>query len=402
MVRLGRARLLMGGSALLWGLQFAFLTPSIGLILVALYSATPAQVGWALAIYNISGFVSTLIVPTRADRRGDYLKPLLGCGLATILLASALAVASSLPWAVLALVALGGPAGVGIGLLFAHQKHIGTSVSGIMKTRAIFSFSWVAGPPIAAFMIGLLGKRSILWAVAGIAALGLVMTVMLMQERTRSEALRPASDDDEAEVVEDSGDSVLAVLRQPRVLMLSLAFLALLGTVSASVATVSLYVTDRLGTNVIWAGVALATCAGLEIPVLLSLGRLSQRFGASLLLLVGALCGVGYYSLLVVAASPVVLVAGQLLNAVFIATVSGLGLTIFQEVVPWPGLASGLFMNTQRLGAVLAGPIVALGALPGLGYAWVYAVCAPLVVLGLLLLAWARRLSRRALASRVA
>ena len=32
----GRSRLLMSGSALLWGTQFAFLTPSIGIILVAL------------------------------------------------------------------------------------------------------------------------------------------------------------------------------------------------------------------------------------------------------------------------------------------------------------------------------------------------------------------------------
>ena len=67
-LRLSRSRLLMSGSALLWGLQFAFLTPSIGIILVALYSATPGEVGWALMLYNISGFISTLVVPSRADR----------------------------------------------------------------------------------------------------------------------------------------------------------------------------------------------------------------------------------------------------------------------------------------------------------------------------------------------
>ena len=54
--------LLTQGSALLWGTQFAFLNPAIGLILVGLYGATPAQVGIALAAYNTSGFVSTLVV----------------------------------------------------------------------------------------------------------------------------------------------------------------------------------------------------------------------------------------------------------------------------------------------------------------------------------------------------
>lgn len=379
----GRSRLLMSGSALLWGTQFAFLTPSIGIILVALYDATPGQVGWALTVYNISGFISTLVVPSHADRRGDYLRPLLWCGGLTIALASALALVTTLPLAVLALVALGGPAGVGIGLLFAHQKHIGTSVSGIMKTRAIFSFSWVAGPPVATFMLGLLGKRSVLWAVAGIAALGIVFTVLMMRDRARRAG--PI-------VTEDSRESVLAVLRQPRVVVLMLAFLLLIGTTSASVATVTLFVTHRLGLDVIWGGVALGTCAALEIPFLLTLGRLKERFGSAWLLLVGGLAGAAYYASMVVITGPAMLVAAQLLNAIFIATIQGLGLTIFQEVVPRPGLASGLFMNTQRLGAVLSGPVIALGALPGLGYGWVFVACVPLVLLGLALLVLARRL----------
>ena len=80
-------RLLVPGSALLWGTQFAFLNPAIGIILVSLYGACAAEVGVALAAYNVSGFVSTLVVPTRADRRGDYLRPLLWCGGFTIALA---------------------------------------------------------------------------------------------------------------------------------------------------------------------------------------------------------------------------------------------------------------------------------------------------------------------------
>lgn len=313
-LRLSRSRLLMSGSALLWGLQFAFLTPSIGIILVALYSATPGEVGWALMLYNISGFISTLVVPSRADRQGDYLRPLLWCGGLTIALATALALVMSLPMAVLALVALGGPAGVGIGLLFAHQKHVGTSVSGIMKTRAIFSFAWVAGPPIATFMIGLLGKRSVLWAVVAIAALGLAFTILMMRERARTGG--PI-------VTEDSRESVLTVLREPRVVVMTLAFLVLVGTTSASVATVALFATNRLDLDVIWGGVALGTCAALEIPILLGLGRLTTRFGPARLLLVGSIAGVIYYASMVVIDGPVLLVALQVLNAIFIATVQG-------------------------------------------------------------------------------
>jgi hypothetical protein len=51
-------RLLIPSAALLWGLQFAFLNPALALLLVALFDATAAEVGWVLAVYNGSGFGS--------------------------------------------------------------------------------------------------------------------------------------------------------------------------------------------------------------------------------------------------------------------------------------------------------------------------------------------------------
>lgn len=50
-------RLLVPTAALLWGLQFPFLNHVLALILVALYDATPAQVGWVLALV-VTGFVA--------------------------------------------------------------------------------------------------------------------------------------------------------------------------------------------------------------------------------------------------------------------------------------------------------------------------------------------------------
>ena len=67
-------RTLIPVAALLWGLQFAFLNPSIGLLLASLYDASAAQVGWALAAYNISGFVSTMIVTPPAGSRQSPLR----------------------------------------------------------------------------------------------------------------------------------------------------------------------------------------------------------------------------------------------------------------------------------------------------------------------------------------
>ena len=77
-------RLLIPSAALLWGLQFAFLSPTLALILVTLFDATAGEVGLILSIYNMSGFIATLILPAYADRKSDYLRPMLACGVLTL------------------------------------------------------------------------------------------------------------------------------------------------------------------------------------------------------------------------------------------------------------------------------------------------------------------------------
>jgi hypothetical protein len=110
-------RLLVPSSALLWGLQLAFLSPALALILTNLYGATTAEVGWLLAVYNTSGFITSLLVPAWADRQHVYLAVMMVCAGVTLLLAGLLAVATTLPVATVALVVVGGPAGVGSSML---------------------------------------------------------------------------------------------------------------------------------------------------------------------------------------------------------------------------------------------------------------------------------------------
>jgi len=176
-------RLLIPSAALLWGLQIAFLNPALALLLVALYDASPSQVGVVLAVYNAGGLIASLLVPARADRRGDYLRPLLDCSVLTIALTAALALATSLPLAVVALVVLGGPAGVGTTLLFAHLKHSGAGTADVVNTRAIVSFAWVAGPPLATAVLGAFGERALLGAIALVALLGAGTTSAMLRQR---------------------------------------------------------------------------------------------------------------------------------------------------------------------------------------------------------------------------
>src|SRR5699024_9336501 len=116
------------------------------LLLTTLYSASTTEVGWALALYNASALIATTVIPARADRTGQYLRPMTVSAVLTVVLAAVLALVTSLPLAMAALVVLGGPAGVGSTLLFAHLRHAGATSGQIINTRAIFSVAWVAGP----------------------------------------------------------------------------------------------------------------------------------------------------------------------------------------------------------------------------------------------------------------
>jgi MFS transporter, SET family, sugar efflux transporter len=269
-------RLLIPSAALLWGLQFAFLNPALALLLVALFDATAAEVGWVLAVYNGSGFVASLVLPAYADRKGNYLWPLLACGLLTLALAVLLYVTTSFPIAVIGLLVLGGPAGVGSSLLFAHLKYSGASPSEVVNTRAIVSVAWVAGPPLATLIIGTFGNRAVLLAIAAVAVLNIVTTALMLAGRSAARA-KPGEPTKPAETAADN---------QP----------------------VSRYCRDHRG-------------------------GLSYRFSNRRLIASGCVVGVAYYAAMVFVPGPVLLNGLQVLNAWLFAVVAGVGLTLFQHII---------------------------------------------------------------------
>ena len=386
-------RLVVPSSALLWGLQLAFLSPALALILVELYGASTAQVGWVLAIYNASGFVFSLLIPAYADRKQDYLGPMLACGALTILLAGVLAMVTTLPLATIALVVIGGPAGVGSSMLYAHLRHSGARPADIVNTRAIVSVAWVAGPPLATFIIGWFGNRAILLAIAAVAVLNVATTAIMMNQR-RAEARASAADDAAAGPGTPPVDEPSTIGR-PGIVLIMAAFVLLQAANATGMSIMTVYVTDTLQLDVMWAGIALGVAAALEVPALLLIGRLSGRFSPLGLIVTSCLAGIAYYLGLAAVTGPVPLIALQLLNAWSFAGLAGIGLPLFQQLIPRPGLSTGLYMNTRRLGAIVSGPIIAVGAMTALGQRGIFVASAAVTVLGLLIIAAAYWTTRR-------
>ncbi len=385
-------RLLVPSSALLWGLQLAFLSPALALILVNLYGASTAEVGWVLSIYNGSGFVAALLLPGYADRKNEYLRPMLVCGALTLVLVGLLAAVTTLPMATLALVVVGGPAGVGSSLLFAHLRHSGARPADIINTRAIVSVAWVAGPPLATLIIGWFGDRAILLAIGAVAALNITTTAVMMAQRRRARAAAAAAGSELATAPPIEETSPVG---RPGVVLIMAAFILLQATNNTAMTMMTVYVTQTLNLDVIWAGITLGVAAALEVPALLLIGRLTNRFSSLGLIATGCLTAIAYYVGLAFVSDPVLLLALQPLNAWAFASIAGAGLPLFQQMIPRPGLATGLYMNTRRVGAIVSGPIIAFGSLTVLGQRGIFVTCALVTVVGLVVIVIARRVGAR-------
>ena len=314
-------------------------------------------------------------MPAYADRKGDYLRPMLACAVLTVALAALLTAATSLPMAVVGLVVLGGPAGVGSSLLYAHLRFSGASPADVVNTRAIVSFAWVAGPPLATLIIGTLGDRAILVAIAAVAVLNVVTTAAMLAARKAASGDHPGPRPAAGETQSVSRTGVTLIVG---------VFIALQAANSAAVSIMTLFVTETLGLNVIWGGIALGVAAGLEIPALLLIARLGHRFSNFTLIASGCLVGVAYYTALVFVSGPVMLIVLQIWTPGSSRWSPVSGLTCSKRSSRGPGLASGLFVNTRRIGAIVSGPIIAFGSMSAFGYGGTFAACAALTLVALI------------------
>jgi SET family sugar efflux transporter-like MFS transporter len=124
----------------------------------------------------------------------------------------------------------------------------------------------------------------------------------------------------------------------------------------------------------------------VEIPLMLVFGALAGRRSLRSLVLLGALIGVAYFVAMAVSGSIWHVALAQLLNAGFIAAVTGLGISYFQDLLPTRlGHATTMFTNTYRISAMLAG--LAVGVVSTAGYRSAYVIGACLCAVGFALLA---------------
>jgi SET family sugar efflux transporter-like MFS transporter len=138
-------------------------------------------------------------------------------------------------------------------------------------------------------------------------------------------------------------------------------------------------VLDRPASSV---GVLYSVCAAVEVVVALALAALPARVSQRLVILVGMLAFVVYFTLTVLAGGMTLLIVGQVARGTGIAVVGAAGIRYFQDLLaPATGRATTLFANASTAGLLVAG-VLAGGSVSLFGYVPTLALCGVTAALG--------------------
>ena len=135
------------------------------------------------------------------------------------------------------------------------------------------------------------------------------------------------------------------------------------GTNSLYIINMPLYIINELHLPEKLAGIMMGTAAGLEIPTMLIAGYFAKRLGKRFLMRIAAVAGLLFYIGMLTFDSPALLLAMQLLNAIYIGILGGIGMLYFQDLMPGQaGSATTLYANTSRVGWIIAGSLAGVVA----------------------------------------
>jgi MFS transporter, SET family, sugar efflux transporter len=225
--------------------------------------------------------------------------------------------------------------------------------------RSCIAIAWVAAPPVGFFLQAWIGFEKH-YVIVGLLHIFIgVFAFYVLPHTPKFSATKPS-----VNLPQKNAGLILAIV----------AFALLFGTNHSYVLGLPLLVSQELQLPAANAGWLMGTAAALEIPVMIMAGWLANRLGLIGMIRFGCLAAVGLYAGMWLASSLQQLFLLQLLNALFVGCCSGLGITLFQNMMPGKaGVASTLFTNTNQMGNIIGSIFIAVFA-DLFGYRHLYAI----------------------------
>ncbi|WP_097768587.1 sugar efflux transporter SetB [Escherichia coli] len=341
--------------AFLTGIAGALQTPTLSIFLTDEVHARPAMVGFFFTGSAVIGILVSQFLAGRSDKRGDRKSLIVFCCLLGVLACTLFAWNRNyfvLLFVGVFLSSFGSTANPQMFAL-AREHADKTGREAVMFSsflRAQVSLAWVIGPPLA-YALAMGFSFTVMYLSAAVAFIVCGVMVWLFLPSMQKELPLATG-------------TVEAPRRNCRDTLLLLVICTLMwGSNSLYIINMPLFIINELHLPEKLAGVMMGTAAGLEIPTMLIAGYFAKRLGKRFLMRVAAVGGVCFYAGMLMAHSPIILLGLQLLNAIFIGILGGIGMLYFQDLMPGQaGSATTLYTNTSRVGWIIAGSVAGIVA----------------------------------------
>ena len=341
--------------AFLTGIAGALQTPTLSIFLTDEVHARPAMVGFFFTGSAVIGILVSQFLAGRSDKRGDRKSLIVFCCLLGVLACTLFAWNRNYFVLLFVGVFLSSFASTDNPQMFAlardHADKTGReAVMFSSFLRAQVSLAWVIGPPLA-YALAMGFSFTVMYLSAAVAFIVCGVMVWLFLPSMQKELPLATG-------------TVEAPRRNRRDTLLLFVICTLMwGSNSLYIINMPLFIINELHLPEKLAGVMMGTAAGLEIPTMLIAGYFAKRLGKRFLMRVAAVGGVCFYAGMLMAHSPVILLGLQLLNAIFIGILGGIGMLYFQDLMPGQaGSATTLYTNTSRVGWIIAGSVAGIVA----------------------------------------
>ncbi|RJF50397.1 sugar efflux transporter SetB [Escherichia coli] len=341
--------------AFLTGIAGALQTPTLSIFLTDEVHARPAMVGFFFTGSAVIGILVSQFLAGRSDKRGDRKSLIVFCCLLGVLACTLFAWNRNyfvLLFVGVFLSSFGSTANPQMFAL-AREHADKTGREAVMFSsflRAQVSLAWVIGPPLA-YALAMGFSFTVMYLSAAVAFIVCGVMVWLFLPSMQKELPLATG-------------TIEAPRRNRRDTLLLFVICTLMwGSNSLYIINMPLFIINEQHLPEKLAGVMMGTAAGLEIPTMLIAGYFAKRLGKRFLMRVAAVGGVCFYAGMLMAHSPVILLGLQLLNAIFIGILGGIGMLYFQDLMPGQaGSATTLYTNTSRVGWIIAGSVAGIVA----------------------------------------
>ncbi len=249
--------------------------------------------------------------------------------------------------------------------------------------RTGYSLGWALGPVLGSLLAGWLGYH------VALAATAVFLLTAMLPLRGLDDVGRARSDRQEAEGgLPGIGEAGARRFGSVALWVFGLACLLALTGETVRLAYLPILAVDRLGIGLGLFGALVAVAPVAELVAMPSAGMLADRWGLGRVFLGGLAVGALGFWAFATSEGAWGLLAGQLLNACFIAVVFGLGVTYAQRLSPGEaGFAASVFFGAQSVSA-LTGGLAGSGGVRLVGLPGMFFLPASLCAVACLLFAW--------------